>query len=34
MIKMGDRGSTVVMVLCYKLEGRWLDPRWSQWIFH
>jgi hypothetical protein len=24
----GDRGSTVVMVLCYKSEGRWLDPSW------
>ena len=21
----GDRGSTVVKVLCYKSEGRWLD---------
>ena len=25
---MGDRGSTVVKVLCYKSEGRWFDPRW------
>jgi len=24
-IKMGDRGSTVVKVLCYK-SGRWFDP--------
>ena len=24
----GDRGSTVVKVLCYKLEGRWFDPSW------
>ena len=24
----GDRGGTVVKVLCYKLEGRWFDPRW------
>ena len=24
----GDRGSTVVKVLCYKSEGRWFDPRW------
>ena len=22
----GDRGSTVVNVLCYKSEGRWFDP--------
>jgi len=31
---MGDRGSTVVNVLCYKLEGCWLDPSRCQWIFH
>ena len=30
----GDCGSTVVKVLCYKSEGRWLDPNWCQWIFH
>jgi len=30
----GDRGSTVAKVLCYKSEGRWLDPSWYQWIFH
>jgi len=29
-----DRGSTVVKVLCYKSEGRWLDPNWCHWIFH
>jgi len=29
----GDRGSTVVKVLYYKSEGRWLDPSWCQWIF-
>jgi len=29
-----DRGRTVVEVLCYKLEGRWFDPSWCQWIFH
>jgi len=29
----GDRGSTVVKVLCYKSEGRWFDPSWCQWIF-
>jgi len=22
----GDRGNTVVKVLCYKSEGRWFDP--------
>ena len=31
---VGDRGSTVVKVLCYKPEGRWFDPSWCQWIFH
>jgi len=30
----GDRGSTVVKVLCYKSEGRWFNPSWCQWIFH
>jgi len=30
----GDRGSTVVKVLCYKSEGRWFDHSWCQWIFH
>ena len=30
----GDRGSTVVKVLCYNSEGRWFDPGWCQWIFH
>jgi len=29
----GDRGSTVVKVLCYKSEGRWLDPSWLHWNF-
>jgi len=24
---IGDRGSTVVKVLCYKSEGRWFDPQ-------
>ena len=32
-IYMGDRGSTVVKVLCYKSEGRWFDPSWCQWNF-
>jgi len=31
---VGDRGSTVVKVLCYKSEGRWFDPSWCQWIFN
>jgi len=31
---IGDRGSTVFKVLCYKSEGRWLDPSWCQWNFH
>ena len=29
----GDRGSTVVKVLCYKSEGRWFDPSWCHWSF-
>jgi len=29
---VGDRGSTVVNVLCYISEGRWFDPSWCQWI--
>jgi len=28
-----DGGGTVVKVLCYKLEGRWFDPRWCHWNF-
>ena len=24
----GDRGSTMVKLLCYKSEGRWFDPSW------
>ena len=31
---LGGRGSTVIRVLCYKSEGRWLDPSWCQWIFY
>ena len=27
----GDRGGTVVKVLCYKSEGRWFDSRWCHW---
>jgi len=32
-ISSGDRGSTVVKVLCYKSKGRWFDPRWCHWSF-
>jgi len=32
-VHYGDRGSTVVKVLCYKSEGRWFDPRWFHWNF-
>jgi len=28
----GDRGSTVVKVLCYKSDDRCLDSRWCHWI--
>ena len=34
LISIGDRGSTVVKVLCYKSEGRWFDHSWYHWIFH
>ena len=29
----GDRGGTVVKVLCYKSEGRWFDLSWCHWNF-
>jgi len=32
-VSFGDRGSTVVKVLCYKSEGRWFDYRWCNWNF-
>ena len=32
-IYRGDRGGTVVKVLCYKSEGRWFDPSWCHWNF-
>ena len=32
-IYCGGRGGSVVKVLCYKPEGRWLDPRWCHWNF-
>jgi len=31
---LGDRGSSVVKVLCYKSECRWFDPSWCQWSSH
>jgi hypothetical protein len=31
--KNGDRGGTVVKVLCYKSEGRWFDSRWCHLNF-
>ena len=30
---MGDRGSKVVKVLCYKSEDRLFDYRWCHWDF-
>ena len=30
---LGDRGSAVVKVLCYKSGGRWFDPSWCQLNF-
>ena len=30
---MGDRGGTVVKVLCSKPEGRWFDPSWCLEFF-
>ena len=30
---LGDFGSTVVKVLCYKSDGRWFDSRWCHWNF-
>ena len=33
LISIGDRGSTVVKVLCYKSEGRWFDPSRCHWNF-
>ena len=33
-IPLRDIGrGTVVKVLCYKSEGRWLDLRWGHWNF-
>ena len=33
LILGGDRGGTVVKVLCYKSEGHCFDPRWRHWNF-
>ena len=33
LICVGDRGGTVVKMLCYKSEGRWFDPSWCYWNF-
>ena len=30
---IGDRGGTVIKVLCYKSEGRWFDPSRCHWNF-
>ena len=32
-LRKGDRGNTVVKVMCYNSEGRCFDPSWCQWIF-
>jgi len=29
----GDRGSSVVKLLCCKSVGRWFDPSWCHWNF-
>ena len=31
--KGGDRGGTVLKVLCCKSDDRWFDPSWCQWNF-
>jgi hypothetical protein len=33
LVSVGDRGGTVVKVLCYKSEGRCFDSRWCHWNF-
>jgi len=30
---LGDRGSTVLKVMCYNSEGRWFDSRRCHWNF-
>jgi hypothetical protein len=34
LVSVGDRGSTVTKVLCYKSESRLSDPRWFHGIIH
>ena len=29
----GNRGGTVIKVLCYKSEGHWFNPSWCHWNF-
>ena len=33
MLLLGDRGGSVVKVLCYQSEERWFDCRWCHWNF-
>jgi len=33
MYSYGDRGSTVVKVLCHKSEGRWFNNSLCHWNF-
>jgi len=33
MFYVGDRGNTVVKVLCYNLECRWFDSTLCHWNF-
>jgi len=33
MHQVGFIIGTAVKVLCYKYEGRWLDPSWCHWNF-
>ena len=30
---VGDGGSKMVKVICYKSEGDWFDSRWCHWNF-
>jgi uncharacterized protein YnzC (UPF0291/DUF896 family) len=33
LVRIGDRGGTVVKALRYKSEGRWFASRWCHWNF-
>jgi len=33
ILLLGDRGGTLLKVLCYKSKGRWVDPGWGHWNF-